>query len=157
MGFEQREIEETERRLGSSRQRGLSEQEARHRQGQFGKNVLRREQKESFAQRFFAQLNDPLIYLLLVAAAISSFLGEWMDTGVILAVVLLNAITGLVQEGKAQKALATLKKLSAPVSHVCRDGKVREIPAEELVPGDLVCLEIRFRQMCVWRRRSDCR
>lgn len=141
MGFEQREIEETERRLGSSRQRGLSEQEARHRQGQFGKNVLHREQKESFAQRFFAQLNDPLIYLLLVAAAISSFLGEWMDTGVILAVVLLNAITGLVQEGKAQKALATLKKLSAPVSHVCRDGKVREIPAEELVPGDLVCLE----------------
>ena len=128
------------RRLGSSAG-GLSEREASHRQGQFGKNVLRREQKESFLQRFFAQLNDPLIYLLLVAAAISCFLGEWMDTGVILAVVLLNAVTGLVQEGKAQRALETLKKLSAPVCHVRRDGKVRELPAEELVPGDVVCLE----------------
>lgn len=87
------------------------------------------------------QLNDPMIYILFAAAAVSLILREFSDAVIILAVVLLNAIIGLVQEGKAQKALDSLKKLSSPFALVRRDGVVKEIPAQDLVAGDIVLLD----------------
>ncbi|HIR92498.1 MAG TPA: cation-translocating P-type ATPase [Candidatus Egerieimonas intestinavium] len=120
---------------------GLTEQEAARRLEEYGPNVLRGEKREGILQRFLAQLNDPLIFVLLVAAAISILLREWEDMGIILAVVILNGTVGVIQEGKAQKALEALKDLAAPHALVCREGKVREIEAKKLVPGDLVLLD----------------
>lgn len=120
---------------------GLTEREAARRLDEYGPNVLQAEKKEGVFQRFLAQLNDPLIFVLLVAAAISILLREWEDMGIILIVVLLNGTVGVIQEGKAQKALEALKDLAAPHALVCRDGKVREIEARKLVPGDLVFLD----------------
>lgn len=82
-----------------------------------------------------------MIYILFAAAAVSLILREFSDAVIILAVVLLNAIIGLVQEGKAQKALDSLKKLSSPFALVRRDGVVKEIPAQDLVAGDIVLLD----------------
>lgn len=106
-----------------------------------GKNVLEDEKHKSVAESFFEQLNDPLIFILFVAAAISLLLREYGDMAIILSVVLLNAVIGVIQEGKAQKALDALKAMTSPHALV-RDGEdVKEIPAADLVPGDIVVLE----------------
>lgn len=110
-------------------------------QNQRGKNVLAEEAKKSFAASFFEQLNDPLIFILIVAAAISMLLTEFGDAVIILAVILMNAFVGVIQEGKAQRALDALKEMTSPHALV-RDGNViREIAASQLIPGDIVCLE----------------
>lgn len=90
---------------------------------------------------FLEQLNDPLICVLIVAAFVSFLLKEISDTVIIVAVVLLNAAVGVIQEGKAQKALDSLKKLTSPEAVVRRDGKIRKLPAAELAAGDVVILE----------------
>ena len=87
------------------------------------------------------QLNDPLIFILFIAAAISMLLGEISDTAIILAVILVNALVGVIQEGKAQKALDALKQMTSPVALIRRNGKQVEIPARDLIPGDIVCLD----------------
>ena len=87
------------------------------------------------------QLKDFLIIILLVAALVSMVLGEFIDAGVIMAIVVLNAVIGVVQESKAEKSLAALKKMAAPVAKVIRDGHVMDLPSRELVPGDIVLLE----------------
>lgn len=92
-------------------------------------------------QSFLEQLNDPLIYVLLAAALISVLLGEYSDAGIIAFVVCLNAAVGVLQEGKAQRALDSLKQLMQPRAVVIRDGSEQEIPAAKLVVGDLVCLQ----------------
>lgn len=120
---------------------GLTEMQAAEKLRKHGFNVLLEGKKDGIVQRFLAQLNDPLIFVLLAAAAISILLGEWEDMAIILVVVLLNGTVGVIQEGKAQKALEALKNLTAPHALVCREGKVREIEARELVPGDLVLLD----------------
>ncbi len=120
---------------------GLTEEEALKRRKEFGKNQLKAAKKRSLPQAFFAQLQDPLIYVLAVAAGISILLGERGDALIICVVVGLNACVGVLQEGKARKALDSLKELASPRALVRRDGEKHMVEAWELVPGDIVCLE----------------
>lgn len=106
-----------------------------------GRNVLEEEEQVSAAESFLGQLNDPLIFILFVAAAISMLLREYGDMVIILAVVFVNAVVGMVQEGRAREALAALKKLTSPHALIKDGGHVREIPAADLEPGDVVVLE----------------
>ena len=106
-----------------------------------GRNVLEDEEKKSWAESFLEQLNDPLIFILFVAAAISLLLREYGDMAIILAVVLLNATVGVIQEGKAKKSLEVLKRMTSPHALLLEGDEVRQIPAADLIPGDLVVLE----------------
>lgn len=106
-----------------------------------GKNVLEDEQHKSAFTCFLEQLNDPLIFILFVAAAISMLLKEFSDMMIILAVILVNAVIGVIQEGKAQKALEALKEMTSPKALIKKGGHIQEIPAAELTLGDIVCLE----------------
>src|SRR5690606_41592339 len=87
------------------------------------------------------QITEPLVLILIAAAVLSAVLGEWADVIVILAIVVLNALLGALQEQRAEASLAALKQMGAPTARVLRDGRVREIPAEQLVPGDVILLE----------------
>lgn len=120
---------------------GLSEKEARKRLLANGPNRLRKRKGKNSVQTFLEQLKDPLIYVLFAAGGISVLLGEISDAFIIFVVVFLNACLGTIQEGKAQKALEALKDLQCPTACCIRDGILKEIPAEDLVVGDLVCLE----------------
>jgi Ca2+-transporting ATPase len=122
-------------------ERGLVPAEAAARQGRFGPNELIEREGPSSWQLLLDQFRQFLVIILIVAALISFFLGEWLDGGAILAIVILNAVIGVVQESKAEQALAALKKLAAPEARVIRDGHQATIPARDLVPGDLVLLE----------------
>ncbi len=120
---------------------GLSPEEVERRRQQYGFNELREKPGATFLQLVIAQLNNFIVILLIVASVISALLGEWLEAGVILLIVVLNAILGVIQESRAEEALAALKKMAAPESHVLRDGKRLSVPARELVPGDVVFLE----------------
>ncbi len=106
-----------------------------------GHNVLKEAPEKNALQRFLAQLNDPLIFILFVAASISMLLGEYSDTLIILSVILVNALVGVIQEGKAQRALHALKEMSSPKALLIKDGNTTEIPAADLIPGDEVLLD----------------
>ncbi len=106
-----------------------------------GHNVLKEAPEKNALQRFLAQLNDPLIFILFVAASISMLLGEYSDTLIILSVILVNALVGVIQEGKAQRALHALKEMSSPKALLIKDGNTTEIPAANLIPGDEVLLD----------------
>lgn len=106
-----------------------------------GRNVLADEEKKSALAGFLEQLNDPLIFILFVAAAISMLLKEFGDMAIILAVVMVNAVVGVIQEGKAQRALAALKEMTSPHALIREGSHIREIPSADLIPGDIVCLE----------------
>lgn len=108
---------------------------------QRGKNVLDNEESKSVAASFIEQLNDPLIFILFAAAVISMILKEYGDMAIILAVVTLNAVVGVIQEGKAKKALEALKEMTSPHALIREGEHIREILAADLVPGDIVCLE----------------
>ncbi|MDX5408680.1 MAG: HAD-IC family P-type ATPase, partial [Thauera sp.] len=125
--------------LASSAQ-GLAGEEAARRLETFGPNRLPAPAKEGLLRRFLKHFNDVLIYVLLAAAAITAALGHWIDTGVILGVVVINAIIGFVQEGKAEAALEGIRKMLSVHAHVRRDGRWRAIDADQLVPGDVVRL-----------------
>lgn len=139
--FENKSSREVCAQLQTDMEKGLSEAEAERRYQSNGGNELKGKRKKTLLESFLEQLNDPLIYVLIAAAVISVLLHEISDAVIILVVVLLNSVVGMVQEGKAQKALDSLKKLASPKAYVIRDGKEQEIPARELVEGDLVCLE----------------
>ncbi len=139
--FETKTIQETCRIQESDGKRGLSEVEAQNRLGKTGRNELTERTPKMPVESFLEQLNDPLIYVLLAAAAISALLHELSDAVIIIAVVVCNAFVGMLQEGKAKRALDSLKKLTRPQALVIRGGIERRIPAAELVPGDLVRLE----------------
>ena len=119
---------------------GLSEAEAARRLEVHGPNEVETERETPWWVILLRQFADPLIYILLVAAAVTYLLDHLSDTGVILAVVLLNAIIGFVQERKAQRAMRALARMSAPHAEVVRDGVSKEIASRELVPGDVVVL-----------------
>lgn len=140
MQFTYKSIADTATMLESDAAVGLTEEEAECRLRDKGPNRLADPPKKHIWEAFLEQLADPLIYVLLAAAAVSLFLHEVSDTVIILVVVLLNAVTGLVQEGKAQKALDSLKKLTSPKAFVIRSGREREIEASRLVAGDVVSL-----------------
>ena len=120
---------------------GLTEQEAVLRLKTFGRNELAEPPKRSAVRRFADQLCDSLIFVLLAAALISAMLGEWGDTVVILLVVAVNGAVGVIQEGKAERALDSLRKMTRLRAEVIRGGRPQEIDAADLVPGDLVLLD----------------
>ena len=120
---------------------GLSEDEVRLRLEQYGKNELKGKPKKSLLTLFLAQLQDMLIYVLLGAAAITVFIGEYVDSVIILCVVVLNAVIGVAQEYKAEKAMEALQKMTSPKSLLRRGGEVKEANSVEIVPGDIVLLE----------------
>ena len=124
-----------------SRGEGLTQAEAEARLHTYGRNELEEPPQRSMARRFADQLCDSLIFVLLAAAVISVMLGEWGDAAVILAVVTLNGVVGVIQEGKAEKAVESLKQMTRLRAVVVRGGEQREIAAAGLVPGDLVILD----------------
>jgi Ca2+-transporting ATPase len=120
---------------------GLTGEEAKTRLNQYGENKLKSKPKKTLILQFFAQLRDMLVYVLLGAAVITLFIGEYVDAIIIMLVVVLNAIIGVVQEYKAEKAIEALQQMTTPKSLVRRDGEVKEINSEEIVPGDIIILD----------------
>ena len=139
--FETKTTEETGRLLHSTDPGGLSAEEARKRLEQYGPNRLQEPEQPGFFSRLLSQFMDPLIYVLAAAGVISVFLGEIGDACIIAAVAALNGAVGMIQEGKAKKALDALKKMTRLKAVVRRDQTDQEIDAAELVPGDLVVLD----------------
>jgi len=128
-------------------EKGLTTEQARERFQKYGPNKLKEGAKPTLIQRFFAQLKDPMLIILMIAAAVSALTGmlsgesEWAEVIIIIAVVLLNAILGVVQESKAEAAIEALQTMTAATCKVIRDGKQVILHSDELVPGDIVVLE----------------
>ena len=126
---------------------GLTTQQAKERLEKYGPNKLKEGEKPTLLQRFLTQLKDPMLIILLIAAAVSALTGmlanenEWAEVIIILAVVLLNAILGVIQESKAEAAIEALQTMTAATCKVLRDGKMVVLHSDELVPGDIVLLE----------------
>lgn len=139
--FETKTTEETGQLLHSTDPGGLSAEEARKRLEQYGPNRLQEPEQPGFFSRLLSQFMDPLIYVLAAAGVISVFLGEIGDACIIAAVAVLNGAVGMIQEGKAKKALDALEKMTRLKAVVSRDQTDQEIDAAELVPGDLVVLD----------------
>ena len=121
-------------------EQGLSPGEANRRLEEHGPNLLPREQGPGLVRRFLKQFNNILIYILLIASVFTALLDEWADTAVILAVVVINAVIGFIQEGKAQRALESIRGMLSVKALVRRGGREQEIGVEGLVPGDIVLL-----------------
>ncbi len=130
--------------LRSSAERGLTSHEALLRLERYGKNELKRGKKRSLPQRLWEQLKDPMILVLLAAAVLSLWASGWedvLDAAIILVIVVVNACISIFQENSAEKALEALRKMTAPMAKVVRDGTLRRVAAEELTPGDVIELE----------------
>lgn len=130
----------------ASAENGLSGAQAAERTEQYGPNRLVEAKKRSAILRFFDQMKDPMIIILLVAAALSLVTSLYegenpADVFIILFVVVLNSVLGVVQESKAEEAIEALKKMTAAKSKVLRDGEITTLPSDELVPGDVIILE----------------
>ena len=140
-------VEEIAKNLKTNINIGLSDDEAQKRFDRYGPNNLKEKKKESIFVKFITQFNDFMIITLIIAAIISAVVSklngeaDYIDSIIIVAIVIFNAIMGLVQEQKAEKSLEALKKMSAPNAKVRRDGRVQEIDATLVVPGDIVILE----------------
>ena len=140
-------VEEVSKNLKTNVNIGLSEDEAQKRFERYGPNNLKEKKKESIFVKFIKQFNDFMIITLIIAAIISAVVSklngeaDYIDSIIIVAIVVFNAIMGLVQEQKAEKSLEALKKMSAPNAKVRRNGRVQEIDATMVVPGDVVILE----------------
>ncbi len=139
--------EEVLEEQSTSAAQGLTAAEAQSRLASVGPNKLDEEEKTPMWKRFFEQMGDPMVIMLLVAAAISVITGfiqgepEWADAAIILSVVILNSVLGVIQEAKSEQALEALQEMSAAQSKVIRDGKMVHMASSELVPGDVVLLE----------------
>ena len=120
---------------------GLTEDDARSRLATYGPNQMPEPPRRGPLMRFLLQFHNLLIYVLLGAAAITALLGHAIDTSVILAVVIVNAVIGFLQEGKAEKAMDAIRQMLAPAASVLRGGQRRTVPGDEIVPGDVVLLE----------------
>ena len=120
---------------------GLSAEEVRRRQKEFGPNRVTARHGTPAWFKFLQQFNQPLVYILLVAVGVTAFLGEWVDSSVIFGVVIINAIVGFLQEAKAEKAIEALAKMVATETTVRRAGRKFRIHSEQLVPGDVVLLQ----------------
>lgn len=128
-------------RLGSNTGQGLDAAEASNRLKEHGPNRLPEGRKHGPLMRFFAQFNNILVYVLLGAGFVKMMLNLWVDAGIIFAVVVLNALLGFIQEGRAEKALDSIRNMLSAEARTVRGGETRMIPAEQLVPGDVVLLE----------------
>ncbi|MBN1178870.1 MAG: cation-translocating P-type ATPase [Anaerolineae bacterium] len=136
-----RSVEQTIQELATNLEQGLADDDVRRRLSQYGPNELMERPRPGFWKLLFNQFNQFLILILIAAALISLVLGEIEEAVAILAIVVLNAIMGVVQEQRAEEALAALKKMAAPEARVLRDGHRATVQARELVPGDVVFLE----------------
>src|SRR5215468_1761004 len=128
-------------RLKTDPATGLDTSEASRRLTQYGPNRLPEGKQRGPLMRFLAQLNNILVYVLLGAGFVKLMVGLWLDAGVILGVVIINALLGFFQEGKAEKALDSIRNMLSAEARTIRGRETRLIPAEELVPGDVVLLE----------------
>lgn len=128
-------------KLNSHRYEGLTSQEAAARLARFGPNELLEAPRPGFLSRLLDQFKNFLVMILIVASVISLFLGDYVEAAAIMAIVVLNAVLGVIQESRAEEALVALKKMAAPEARVIRDGRQVTVPARELVPGDIVLLE----------------
>ena len=139
--------EEIARKLNTNTKNGLNENEAKKRLNIYGENILKEKKKESFLKKFIKQFNDFMIITLIIAAIIScilSFLNQsndYLDSIIIVVIVVFNALIGLIQENKAEKSIEALKKLSSPTTKVKRNSKIITIDSKDLVPGDIIILE----------------
>jgi RND family efflux transporter MFP subunit len=133
--------EEALRRLGSDAARGLEAGEIAKRFASYGPNRLPEGAKRGPLMRFLQQFDNILVYILLAAGFVKLMLGLWLDASIITGVVLINAILGFLQEGKAEKALDSIRNMLSAEARVKRDGEIRVLPADQLVPGDIVLLE----------------
>ncbi len=127
--------------LGTSISKGLTDREVQRRLIKYGTNELKEKAKESFLTKLLRQFSDFLVLILIAAALISIFIGEGRDSIVILSIVAINAFLGIYQEGKAEKALEALQKMTSPTTKVIREGHLDVISTSNLVPGDLLVLE----------------
>lgn len=121
--------------------RGLSSSEAAARLEKYGPNAIESSNKKSLAKKIIEQIVDPMVILLIIAAIVSAFTGDVVECVIIIAIVVINAIMSIIQEGKAEDSVAALQKMSSPEATVVRDGQRGHVKAEELVPGDVVVLE----------------
>ena len=140
-------LSEVKQKLKTNYQYGLTNDEVDKRFGEYGENKLDDKPKESLIVKFFKQFNDFMIIILIIASVVSAVIervqgsNDYLDSIIIIAIVVFNAIMGIVQEAKAEKSLEALQKMTAPVVKVRREGRVRQIKSSELVPGDIVILE----------------
>src|SRR5688572_1018674 len=134
-------VDDVIRDLGTDPHAGLGSAAVAERLARHGRNELAKAPPLPWWRRLARQFSDLLIWILIAAALVSGALGEWIDAAAILAIVVLNGVLGFVQEGRAEQALAALRKMSSPRAKVTRDGQLRNLPAAELVPGDRIELE----------------
>lgn len=140
-------IKEIEKELRTNIKTGLGDKDVQIRQDEFGKNKIEERKKESLLVKFLNQFKDFMIIILIIAAIISAVVsylegtGDYFDSIIIIAIVVFNGIMGLIQEAKAEKSIEALKKMSAPVAKVRRNGRVLTVNGEDIVPGDIVILE----------------
>jgi magnesium-transporting ATPase (P-type) len=133
--------DEVVRRLHGNMQLGLEAAEASHRLEKYGRNRLPKGARRGPFVRFLLQFNNVLVYVLLAAGFVKLMLGMWLDASIILAVVVINALLGFIQEGRAENALDSIRRMLSAEARVTRGGATLMVPAEELVPGDIVFLE----------------
>lgn len=127
--------------LGTDLRTGLTSSKVSENLEKYGRNELQEADKKSMLAKVVEQFTDPMIIVLLVAAVLSGIVGEWIDSVIILAIVVLNAALSIYQEGKAEEALEALQKMASPTAKVIRDGKEQSVASSDLVPGDIVKLE----------------
>ncbi len=125
----------------NTRVSGLTDREAMERLVQYGYNELEEKKKKSYLQVFLRQFKSPIIYVLIFAALVAFSLGHYNDALIITVILTANSIIGSIQEGRAERAISSLKKLASPIVKVKRDGKIVEIPAKEVVPGGIIIFE----------------
>ena len=128
-------------KLSSNTSTGLSKEEAKSRLEKYGSNELTEKEGEGLFSKIVAQFKDFLVIILIGASIVSALVGEVSDAIVIIAIVIINAVLGLIQEGRAEKALEALKKMASPNAKVLREGHIEVVPANTLVPGDIVTIE----------------
>lgn len=146
--WHQQSVEEIASKFNVDVKTGIWEEELKSREETYGKNKLKEGKKHGFIYKFFQQMKDMMIIVLLAAAVISAVMAivqgeytELIEAGIILAIVVINALIGVIQENKAEAALDALKNMSKPFAKVIRGGKTVKVPTEELYPGDIVLLE----------------
>ncbi len=139
--WHQLQAEEVARLLGADLKAGLSAKDVCRRQKEYGPNRITPRRGPPASLKFLQQLNQPLVYILLLAVGVTAFLGEWVDSSVIFGVVLFNAVVGFLQEARAEKAIEALAKMVATETTVRRDGRKLRVHSQELVPGDVVLLQ----------------
>ncbi len=141
MHWHQLEAKETARRLSVEFKHGLSAEEVKRRQAEFGLNQMTARRGTPAWVKFLQQFNQALVYILLAATFVSAALGEWVDAAVIFGVVFINAVVGFIQESKAERAIEALANLVRTEATVRREGRKQRVPSAELVPGDVVLLQ----------------